>query len=118
MIGMLLAVDLARHAFPQDVVKLEEEWGNYLVQQKQLDAAINHFIEAGYATWSSCNLSLRFRFKYKIAVIHSDWPLRLPVTSVVDDTRAYYSLWMFANLSSVARALLAVVIVLCWVTIS
>jgi len=47
--GVLLAVDLARHAFPQDVVKLEEEWGNYLVQQKQLDAAINHFIEAGYA---------------------------------------------------------------------
>ena len=41
------AVDLARHAFPQDVVKLEEEWGDYLVQQKQLDAAINHFIEAG-----------------------------------------------------------------------
>jgi len=43
------AVDLARHAFPHDVVKLEEDWGNYLVQQKQLDAAINHFIEAGYA---------------------------------------------------------------------
>jgi len=45
----VLAVDLARHAFPQDVVRLEEEWGNYLIQQKQLDAAINHFIEAGYA---------------------------------------------------------------------
>jgi hypothetical protein len=29
-------------------VKLEEEWGDHLVQQKQLDAAINHFIEAGY----------------------------------------------------------------------
>ena len=42
------AVELARHAFPHDVVKLEEEWGDYLVQQKQLDAAINHFIEAGY----------------------------------------------------------------------
>ena len=42
------AVELARHAYPQDVVKLEEEWGNYLVQQKQLDAAINHFIEAGW----------------------------------------------------------------------
>jgi len=46
--NLLSAVDLARHAFPQDVVKLEEDWGNYLVQQKQLDAAINHFIEAGY----------------------------------------------------------------------
>jgi len=42
------AVELSRHAFPQDVVKLEEEWGDHLVGQKQLDAAINHFIEAGY----------------------------------------------------------------------
>ena len=41
------AVDLARYAFPSDVVKLEEEYGDYLVSQKQLDAAINHFIEAG-----------------------------------------------------------------------
>ncbi|RUS80517.1 hypothetical protein EGW08_011738 [Elysia chlorotica] len=44
------AVDLARHAFPAEVVKLEEEFGDYLVSQKQLDAAINHFIEAGATT--------------------------------------------------------------------
>ena len=42
-----LAVDLARYAFPAEVVKLEEQWGDYLASQKQLDAAINHFIEAG-----------------------------------------------------------------------
>ncbi|KAM6915750.1 intraflagellar transport protein 172 homolog [Xenentodon cancila] len=41
------AVELARIAFPAEVVKLEETWGDYLVQQKQMDAAINHFIEAG-----------------------------------------------------------------------
>ncbi|XP_030054442.1 intraflagellar transport protein 172 homolog [Microcaecilia unicolor] len=41
------AVELARVAFPAEVVKLEEAWGDYLVQQKQLDAAINHYIEAG-----------------------------------------------------------------------
>ncbi|KAI1897568.1 hypothetical protein AGOR_G00084610 [Albula goreensis] len=41
------AVELARFAFPADVVKLEESWGDYLVQQKQMDAAINHYIEAG-----------------------------------------------------------------------
>ena len=41
------AVELARYAFPEKVTKLEEEWGEHLVQQKQLDAAINHFIEAG-----------------------------------------------------------------------
>lgn len=42
-----VAVELARLAFPGEVVKLEEAWGDYLVQQKQMDAAINHFIEAG-----------------------------------------------------------------------
>ncbi|XP_071324251.1 intraflagellar transport protein 172 homolog [Trachinotus anak] len=41
------AVELARLTFPAEVVKLEEAWGDYLVQQKQMDAAINHFIEAG-----------------------------------------------------------------------
>ena len=33
--------------FPREVVTLEHEWGNWLVEHKQLDAAINHFIEAG-----------------------------------------------------------------------
>ena len=41
------AVELSRAAFPREVVKLEEAWGDYLVSQKQLDAAINHYIEAG-----------------------------------------------------------------------
>lgn len=41
------AVELSRVAFPSEVVRLEESWGDYLVQQKQMDAAINHFIEAG-----------------------------------------------------------------------
>lgn len=39
-------MELARLAFPGEVVKLEEAWGDHLVQQKQLDAAINHYIEA------------------------------------------------------------------------
>uniref|UniRef100_A0A8D0F765 IFT80/172/WDR35 TPR domain-containing protein n=1 Tax=Strix occidentalis caurina TaxID=311401 RepID=A0A8D0F765_STROC len=42
----LTAVELARLAFPAEVVQLEEAWGDHLVQQKQLDAAINHYIEA------------------------------------------------------------------------
>lgn len=42
-----LAVELARVSFPREVVKLEEAWGNYLYSQKQMDAAINHYIEAG-----------------------------------------------------------------------
>ena len=41
------AVELARRSFPDEVVRLEEQWGDKLVEEKQLDAAINHYIEAG-----------------------------------------------------------------------
>ncbi|XP_053107178.1 intraflagellar transport protein 172 homolog isoform X2 [Hemicordylus capensis] len=44
--SFLKAVELARSVFPAEVVRLEEGWGDHLVQQKQLDAAINHYIEA------------------------------------------------------------------------
>ena len=44
------AVELARQLFSNDVVMLEEEWGNYLRDQKQFDSAINHYIEAGSLT--------------------------------------------------------------------
>jgi len=40
------AVDLARRSFPGMVVELQEQWGDYLVSQKQIDMAINHYIEA------------------------------------------------------------------------
>jgi intraflagellar transport protein 172 len=40
------AVELARKCFPGRVVELQEQWGDYLVQQKQIDMAINHYIEA------------------------------------------------------------------------
>jgi intraflagellar transport protein 172 len=43
------AVELARHAFPSKVTELEEEWGDFLVAQRQVDAAVNHFIEANAA---------------------------------------------------------------------
>jgi len=41
------AIELARSAYPAEVVTLEEEWGNYLTEQKQYNTAITHFIEAG-----------------------------------------------------------------------
>ncbi|KAI8611221.1 hypothetical protein BC830DRAFT_1069003 [Chytriomyces sp. MP71] len=41
------AVELSRVMYPQQVVVLEEQWGDHLVSQKQMDAAINHYIEAG-----------------------------------------------------------------------
>ena len=52
LLSFYVAVELSRVAFPREVVKLEEAWGDYLVSQKQLDAAINHYIEAG---WVTCN---------------------------------------------------------------
>eukprot|EP00928_Gymnodinium_smaydae_P061483 TRINITY_DN45540_c0_g1_i1.p1 TRINITY_DN45540_c0_g1~~TRINITY_DN45540_c0_g1_i1.p1 ORF type:complete len:1813 (+),score=398.59 TRINITY_DN45540_c0_g1_i1:155-5440(+) len=44
------AIELAKHAQPALVVQLEEEWGDWLVAQRQVDAAINHYIEAGCST--------------------------------------------------------------------
>jgi intraflagellar transport protein 172 len=44
------AVELARRCFPAQVVRLEEAWGDYLVSQKQVDMAINHYIEANVHT--------------------------------------------------------------------
>ncbi|KAJ3338041.1 hypothetical protein HDU93_010039 [Gonapodya sp. JEL0774] len=41
------AVDLCREIFPDQVVAIEEQWGDYLRSQKQMDAAVNHYIEAG-----------------------------------------------------------------------
>jgi intraflagellar transport protein 172 len=40
------AVDLARDYLPDLVTKLEEEWGDWLVSQKQLESAVSHYIEA------------------------------------------------------------------------
>ena len=40
------AVELARRSFPGMVVELQEQWGDHLVSQKQIDMAINHYIEA------------------------------------------------------------------------
>eukprot|EP00760_Papus_ankaliazontas_P035970 PhM_4_TR811/c0_g1_i1/m.62923/K19676/IFT172; intraflagellar transport protein 172 len=40
------AVELSRKAAPKHVVDLEEEWGDWLVHQKKVDVAINHYIEA------------------------------------------------------------------------
>lgn len=41
------AIELARTAYPNEVVTLEEQWGDQLSSQKQFNAAITHYIEAG-----------------------------------------------------------------------
>lgn len=44
------AVDLSRRHFPDKVLRLEEAWGDFLVSQKQMDMAINHYIEGNVPT--------------------------------------------------------------------
>jgi intraflagellar transport protein 172 len=41
------AVDLARRNFQSHVVDLEEQWGDWLVSQKQLGLSIEHYVQAG-----------------------------------------------------------------------
>ena len=65
------AVDLARRAFPHRVVELERSWGEWLVQHKQVDAAINHFIEAG-AHLQAINAALDSRQFSKAAQLVQD----------------------------------------------
>jgi hypothetical protein len=55
---------LARFAYPEQVVKLEEEWGDALVQQKQMDAAINHFIGSNIIIISTYNCYIQ-----KVAIV-------------------------------------------------
>ncbi|XP_069028434.1 intraflagellar transport protein 172 homolog [Embiotoca jacksoni] len=75
------AVELARLTFPAEVVKLEEAWGDYLVQQKQMDAAINHFIEAG------CSLKA-----IEAAIMARQWKKAVHILEMQEDSAAgkYY----------------------------
>eukprot|EP00056_Hartaetosiga_gracilis_P018831 m.12051 g.12051 ORF g.12051 m.12051 type:complete len:1743 (+) comp7113_c0_seq1:45-5273(+) len=75
------AIELARTAFPQDVVTLEEQWGDYLVSQKQMDAAIKRFIEAGQIT-KAIDAAIKGR----------QWTKACQIVDSQDETiaRAYY----------------------------
>jgi intraflagellar transport protein 172 len=65
------AVELARHAFPAQVTKLEHAWGTHLAANKQLDQAINHFIEAG-SHKEAIDAALRARQFSKAAQLIAD----------------------------------------------
>lgn len=76
------AVDLARQVSPDKVVELEEEWGDSLVENKQLDAAISHYIEAG------CTLKA-----LDTAVAAKQWKKAVHIVRVIEDTdsvKKYY----------------------------
>jgi intraflagellar transport protein 172 len=75
------AVELARKCFPARVVELQEKWGDYLVGQRQIDMAINHYIEAkSYQKAIEAALSAR------------QYPRALQLVKAVDESlaRPYY----------------------------
>ncbi|XP_016392956.1 intraflagellar transport protein 172 homolog [Sinocyclocheilus rhinocerous] len=85
------AMDLARVAFPAEVVKLEEVWGDYLVQQKKMDAAINHYIEAGCSTKA-----------IEAAIAARQWKKALHILELQEDkTAAKYYLKIAQHYASV-----------------
>lgn len=68
------AVDLARSVDPEQVVQLEEEWGDSLVENRQMDAAINHYIEAG-----------RTRKALDAAIAARQWKKALHIVQVIGE---------------------------------
>ncbi|CAG9856074.1 unnamed protein product [Phyllotreta striolata] len=78
------ALDLARTVSPDKVVRLEEEWGDSLVETKQMDAAISHYIEAG------CTIKA-----LNAAVAARQWKKAVHIIKVIDDAdtvRKYYEI--------------------------
>lgn len=68
------AIELARSISPDEVVQLEEEWGDWLVSKRQMDAAISHYIEAG-ATVKALDA----------AVAAKQWKKAVQIAKVLDD---------------------------------
>ncbi|KRT79958.1 Anaphase-promoting complex subunit 3 protein, partial [Oryctes borbonicus] len=69
------AVELARMISPDQVVSLEEEWGDHLVENKQMDAAISHYIEAGQ-TYKALDAAVSAR----------QWKKAVHIIQVIDDS--------------------------------
>ncbi|EAT43404.1 AAEL005155-PA [Aedes aegypti] len=68
------AIDLARYISPDEVTSLEEEWGDWLVSKRQLDASISHYIEAGSTVKA-----------LEAAVGAKQWRKAVQIAKVVDD---------------------------------
>ncbi|CAJ0583461.1 unnamed protein product, partial [Mesorhabditis spiculigera] len=69
------AIQIARFAFPDRVVGIEEEWGNHLVAQGQPEAAINHFLEA------NCTEKA-----VEAAIKAKEWSKAVQIVDVIQDT--------------------------------
>lgn len=78
------ALELTRMINPNEVVKLEEMWGDHLVENKHLDAAISHYIEAGKTIKA-----------LEAAIAAAQWKKALHILSIVEDnesTAKYYEI--------------------------
>lgn len=71
------ALELTRMINPNEVVNLEEMWGDYLVENKHMDAAISHYIEAG-----------KTRKALEAAIAANQWKKALHILSIVDDNES------------------------------
>ncbi|KAF7269422.1 hypothetical protein GWI33_017527 [Rhynchophorus ferrugineus] len=78
------AVELARKVSPDQVVHLEEEWGDSLVENKQMDAAISHYIEAGATIKALDSAIAAKQFKKAVHIIK--------VIDDADTVRKYYEI--------------------------
>lgn len=86
------ALDLARQHVPDEIVNLEEEWGDYLVSKRQLDASISHFIESG-----ASNKAL------EAAMGAKQWKKAVQIAKVLDDPEEIrkYAVELSEHLASV-----------------
>ncbi|VDN19236.1 unnamed protein product [Cylicostephanus goldi] len=68
------AIQLARFSAPEQVVKLEEDWGDYLVSMGQHEASINHFLEANSLTKAA-----------EAAIQAKEWSKAVQIADVIQD---------------------------------
>lgn len=68
------AIELARQISPDEVTNLEEEWGDWLVSKRQLDASISHYIEAAATTKA-----------FEAAVGAKQWRKAVQIAKVLDE---------------------------------
>ncbi|CAI2357816.1 unnamed protein product [Caenorhabditis sp. 36 PRJEB53466] len=70
------AIQLARFAFPEKVVVLEEEWGRHLEYIGQYDAAVSHFVEAN-----------DLKSAVEAAIKAKEWPKALSIVENIQDQK-------------------------------
>uniref|UniRef100_A0A1I7TZF2 WD_REPEATS_REGION domain-containing protein n=1 Tax=Caenorhabditis tropicalis TaxID=1561998 RepID=A0A1I7TZF2_9PELO len=70
------AIQLARFAFPEKVVSLEQEWGLHLEYIGQYDAAVNHFVEAN-----------DLKKAVECAIRAKEWPKALSIVENIQDQK-------------------------------